>query len=48
MIDVMGLKDRPLLHSAAFESEKQQGSPYAARMLFDAEHHPLFFHMTHM
>ena len=48
MIDVMGLKDRPLLHSAAFESEKQQKSPYAARMLFDADRNTIFFHMTHM
>ena len=48
MIDVMGLKDRPLLHSAAFESEKQQESPYAARMLFDADRNTIFFHMTHM
>ena len=48
MIDVMGLKGRPLLHSAAFESEKQQESPYAARMLFDPEHHTIFFHMKHM
>ena len=48
MIDVMGLKDRPLLHSAAFESEKQQKSPYAARMLFDADRNTIFFHMTHL
>ena len=48
MIGVMGLKGRPLLHSAAFESNIQQRSPYAARMLFDAEHNTLFFHMTHL
>jgi len=48
MIDVMGLKDRPLLHSAAFESNIQQGSPYAARMLFDADRNTIFFHMKHM
>ena len=48
MIDIMGLKGRPLLHSAVFENKTQRESPYAARMLFDAEHNTIFFHMTHM
>ena len=50
MIDAMGLKDKTLLYSNAFESEIQQSSPYASSgtVLFDAEHNRMYFRLKHM
>ena len=49
VIDVMGLKDLPLLYSGAFDGELlQQGTPYSVMTLFDAAHDTLYFHLTHM
>lgn len=50
MLDAMGLRDKTLLYSNAFENEIQQSSPYASlgTILFDAEHNRLYFHLKHM
>ena len=49
VIDVMGLQDRQLLYSEYYDGKiQQQGTPYGVMTLFDAAHHTLFFHMTHM